>query len=221
MKTYDNAELWNVNRFYITSRTDASGNTLWYAVTYVQRKPKYDGGDFLAGGALNMSAFFQDTRERVKTLFFGNGEAGKQFATLFTQKVGEAFNVSVTENQELGVKLRTISKKEGGPDALEQLLVEVSVPVEPYYIVDANSACGYRSNDNKIPQTYTTVSALFAAQQTNSGEYIIVEGNGDGEEQLKQRFTREVSRGNYVLISSLQTPNKPSSTLPKVEDIDL
>lgn len=220
MKTYENAELWNVNRFYITSRTDASGNTLWYAVTYVQRKPKYDGSDFLANGALNMSAFFQDTRERVKTLFFGNGDAGKQFATLFKQKVGEAFNVSVTENAELGVKLRTISKKDGGPEALEQLLVEVSVPVEPYYIVDANSACGYRSQDNKLPQTYTTVSALFAAQQTNSG-CIIVEGNGDGEEQLKQRFTREISRGNYVLVSSLQTTNKPTTTLPKVEDIDL
>lgn len=220
MKTYENAELWNVNRFYITSRTDASGNTLWYAVTYVQRKPKYDGGDILANGALNMCAFFQDTRERVKTLFFGNGDAGKNFANTFVNKVNEAFSVSVTENADLGVKLRTISKKEGGPDALEQLLVEVSVPVEPYYIVDANSPCGYRSQDNKLPQTYTTVSALFAAQQTNSG-YIIVEGNGDGEEQLKQRFTRELSRGNYVLVSSLQTTSKPAATLPKLEDIDL
>lgn len=220
MKTYESAELWNVNRFYITSRTDANGSTLWYAVTYVQRKPKYDGGDMLLGGALNMAAFFQDNRERVKTLFFGNNEAGKEFATLFTKKVGEAFNVTVTENEDLGVKLRTIAPKDGGPAALEQLLVEVSVPVEPYYIVDANSACGYRSQDNKLPQTYTTVSALFAAQQTNSG-YVIVEGNGDGEEQLKQRFTRELARGNYVLVSSLQTTSKPANKLPKLEDIDL
>lgn len=221
MKTYENAELWNVQRYYVTSRTDASGATLWYAVTYVSRKPKYDGGDILSNGALNMSAFFQDTRERVKTLFFGNGDSGKSFAQMFNAKVKEAFNVTVTENTELGVKLRTIAPKDGGPAALEQLLIDVSVPVEPYYIVDANSACGYRSGDGgKTPQVYTTVSALFAGQQTNGG-YIIVEGNGDGEEQLKQRFTRELSRGNYVLVSSVQQATKQPDKLPQLEDIDL
>lgn len=219
MKTYQNGEKWYITRYIIRSITsESTGVPNWYIVSYVKRLPKSDVSTLLDDDdALNMAVFFQDNREREKTLFCGDGDAGKRFAQQFHKLLTERFNVAKTHDDTLDEDIFHVSARDGGKPYALQTLVEVSINVEPFYIRDVTSKSGYIM-DGGSPKTYTAVSALFAAKQLEDGSYMVVEQSGDAEAILAARYERAINRGQYVRASSVNVSTEAADGSVGVND---
>ena len=221
MKTYQNGEKWYITRYIIRSSTDSVRNvTNWYIVSYVKRVPKGDMSELIDDDdCLNMAAFYQDNREREKTLFCGDGTAGKAFAQHFHRLLTTRFNVSKKHDDTLDEDVYHVSPKEGGKPYALQTLVEVSINVPTFFIRDITSKSGYIMSGD-VPRQYSSVSALFAAKELEDGSYMIVEQSGDAEAILSARYDRAIASGQYVPYSDAEFDNTsaPETKPTEVDD---